>query len=316
MRGPQGLPKQIDLMWPTLQALDRLGGSASLHELTDRVAVDLGLTDAVLDVPHRDGPQTEFAYRAAWARTRLRRIEAVDNPSRGVWTITGKGRRLGSADAVRELDRGRQGSGNRSGPASRADLADGGGDDASADSPANEAWQAALLEILRGMKPDAFERLCQRLLREYGFTRVAVTGRTGDEGIDGTGVLRVNLISFHVNYQCKRYAGTVGPGSIRDFRGALVGRADKGLFITTGRFTAAAEREAVRGGTLAIDLIDGVELCGLLKDKGLGVVRRDRRAGHAGCGLLRCPLRSGARRTWRTNGRRVRVPKIDWTNGR
>ena len=270
MRGSQGLPKQVDLMWPTLQALERLGGSASLHELTDRVAVDLGLTDAMLDVPHRDGPQTEFAYRAAWARTRLRRIEAVDNPSRGVWTITGKGRRIGSAEAVKELDRGQQSGGNRGGSPSRADS--GGGGDVSADSSADESWQAALLEILRGMKPDAFERLCQRLLREYGFTRVAVTGRSGDEGIDGTGVLRVNLISFHVNYQCKRYAGTVGPGSIRDFRGALVGRADKGLFITTGRFTAAAEREAVRDGTLAIDLIDGVELCRLLKDKGLGVV--------------------------------------------
>ena len=122
------------------------------------------------------------------------------------------------------------------------------------------------------MKPDAFERLCQRLLREHGFTRVEVTGRSGDGGIDGTGVLRVNLLSFHVNYQCKRYAGTVGPGSIRDFRGALAGRADKGLFITTGRFTKDAEREAVRDGAMAIDLINGDELCGLLRDKALGVV--------------------------------------------
>ena len=66
-------------------------------------------------------------------------------------------------------------------------------------------------------------------------------------------------------------AGSVGPGSIRDFRGALAGRADKGLFITTGRFTREAEREAVRDGAMAIDLIDGVELCGLLREKGLGV---------------------------------------------
>lgn len=88
-----------------------------------------------------------------------------------------------------------------------------------------------------------------------------MTGRSGDGGIDGTGVLRVNLLSFHVNYQCKRYAGTVGPGSIRDFRGALAGRADKGLFITTGRFTREAEREAVRAGATAIDLIDGEQLC-------------------------------------------------------
>ena len=145
-------------------------------------------------------------------------------------------------------------------------------DDSADESSEEESWRAALLGILREMKPDAFERLCQRLLREHGFTRVEVTGRSGDGGIDGTGVLRVNLLSFHVNYQCKRYAGTVGPGSIRDFRGALAGRADKGLFITTGRFTKDAERGAIRDGAMAIDLINGDELCGLLRDKGLGVV--------------------------------------------
>ena len=71
-----------------------------------------------------------------------------------------------------------------------------------------------------------------------------MTARSGDGGIDGTGMLRVTLLSFHVSYECKRYAGTVGPGSIRDFGGALAGRADKGPLITTGRFT----REAEAGG--------------------------------------------------------------------
>ncbi len=206
-----------------------------------------------------------------WARTRLRRIGAVDNSARGVWTITAAGRRLGSADDVRERVR-RQQQEYRGGLRRRREEPDSAEDADRATE--EESWQAALLEILREMKPDAFERLCQRLLREHGFTRVEVTGRSGDGGIDGTGVLRVNLLSFHVSYQCKRYAGTVGPGSIRDFRGALAGRADKGLFITTGRFTKDAEREAVRDGAMAIDLIDGVELCGLLRDKGLGVVTR------------------------------------------
>ena len=273
MRHTAQMPKQVDLMWPTLRALDGLGGSASIHELDDRVSTDLGVTDAMLDVVHGDGPQTEFAYRCAWARTRLRRIGAVDNSARGVWTITEAGRRIGSADEVRELVR-RQRVEYRSGLRKAHEKPDNAEDEASGESgeSGEESWQAALLGILRDMRPDAFERLCQRLLREHGFTRVEVTGRSGDGGIDGTGVLRVNLLSFHVNYQCKRYAGTVGPGSIRDFRGALAGRADKGLFITTGRFTKEAEREAVRDGAMAIDLIDGVELCGLLRDKGLGVV--------------------------------------------
>ena len=163
-----------------------------------------------------------------------RRIGAVDNSARGVWTITEAGRRTESADQMREpvrRQREEYGSGLRKAH-EKPDNAEDTEDEASGES-GEESWQAALLGILREMKPDAFERLCQRLLREHGFTRVEVTGRSGDGGIDGTGVLRVNLLSFHVNYQCKRYAGTVGPGSIRDFRGALAGRAHKGLFITT-----------------------------------------------------------------------------------
>ena len=270
MRQPAEMPRPADLMWPTLRALERLGGSASIRELDDRVSTDLGLPEAILDVLHGDGPQTKFANRCGWARTLLRGIGAVDNSARGVWAITEAGRRIGSADEVRELVR-RQRRESHSGSSKAREELDN-ADDSADESSEEESWRAALLGILREMKPDAFERLCQRLLREHGFTRVEVTGRSGDGGIDGTGVLRVNLLSFHVNYQCKRYAGTVGPGSIRDFRGALAGRADKGLFITTGRFTKDAEREAVRDGAMAIDLINGDELCGLLRDKGLGVV--------------------------------------------
>lgn len=109
-------------------------------------------------------------------------------------------------------------------------------------------WNEQLLSVLLAMPPDAFERLCQRVLREAGFTKVEVTGRSGDGGIDGNGVLRVNLISFQVIFQCKRYSGSVGSSVVRDFRGAMVGRADKGLIMTTGRFTADARKEAIRDG--------------------------------------------------------------------
>ncbi|WP_207775467.1 restriction endonuclease [Thalassobacter stenotrophicus] len=129
---------------------------------------------------------------------------------------------------------------------------------------------STLLEI----EPDAFERLSQRLLRESGFTKVEVRGKTGDGGIDGVGVLRVNLVSFQVYFQCKRWKGSVGSREIRDFRGALQGRADKGLFITTGTFTAQASDEATRDGAIAIDLIDGERLCDLLKENGLGVTSK------------------------------------------
>lgn len=132
-------------------------------------------------------------------------------------------------------------------------------------------WNEQLLSVLLAMAPDAFERLCQRVLREAGFTKVEVTGRSGDGGIDGNGVLRVNLISFQVIFQCKRYSGSVGSSVVRDFRGAMVGRADKGLIMTTGRFTADARKEAIRDGAPAIDLVDGDDLCELLKSLKIGV---------------------------------------------
>jgi len=122
-----------------------------------------------------------------------------------------------------------------------------------------------------GMSPDAFERLARRLLREAGFDSATVTGRSGDGGIDGLGVYRLGLVSFPVFFQCKRYQGSVGPGAVRDFRGAMAGRGDKGLLITTGTFTADAKKEATRDGAPPIDLIDGDRLCELLKRYDLGV---------------------------------------------
>ncbi len=122
------------------------------------------------------------------------------------------------------------------------------------------------------MPPDAFERLVQRMLRESGFIQVKVTGRSGDGGVDGKGIMRLSgLLGFHVIFQCKRYRGSVGASQVRDFRGAMVGRADKALLITTGNFTKDAVREATRDGAPAIDLIDGELLVGKLQELGLGV---------------------------------------------
>lgn len=125
------------------------------------------------------------------------------------------------------------------------------------------------------MSPDAFERLTQRILRESGFIQVEVTGRTGDGGVDGRGIMQLGgMLSFRVIFQCKRYQGSVGAGQIRDFRGAMVGRAEKGLFITTGTFTPDARREATRDGAPPIDLVDGDQLIDILKKLELGVHSR------------------------------------------
>ena len=260
------VPSHIDLALPTLQAIKERGGSSSIDEICEAVANILELPPETLEIPHGTGSQSEFEYRAGWARTYLKMIGAVENSSRGVWSITAHGRSINSETKIRELFR-EVGRKSRRKPSRSADSADHFDNDAEG----SDSWEGHLLDTLAEMPPDAFERLCQRVLRESGFTKVEVTGKSGDGGIDGMGVLRVNLISFQVVFQCKRYAGTVGSGQIRDFRGAMVGRADKGLLLTTGRFSLSASQEAVRDGAPAIDLVDGTEFCHLLKSLKLGV---------------------------------------------
>ncbi|MRS05512.1 restriction endonuclease, partial [bacterium] len=120
--------------------------------------------------------------------------------------------------------------------------------------------------------PEQFERLSQRLLRELGFVNVEVTGKSGDGGIDGKGVIKIGgVLSFHVVFQSKRFKGSVSPALIRDFRGAMIGRADKGLFITTGAFTNEARKESQRDGAPPLDLIDGYQLAEKLKELKLGI---------------------------------------------
>ncbi len=135
-----------------------------------------------------------------------------------------------------------------------------------------ESEENQLLLVLKGLSASGFEQVCKLLLIESGFKKVKVTGRSGDGGIDGEGVLEINpLLSFKVIFQCKRYKGSVGSAAIRDFRGAMVGRADKGIFITTGFFTRDANDEACRNGAHPIELVDGEKLVNMFERLGLGV---------------------------------------------
>ncbi|MEI7465477.1 MAG: restriction endonuclease [Burkholderiales bacterium] len=260
-------------MQPLLDAMQALGGSASIEELDTKVAEIEKLPEEVLGQlhdPERGGGKSEVAYRLAWARTYLRKFGLLENSSRGVWALTEAGRKTTKVDAaevirfVRELD-GREAVANAA-PAV-ADL------DITGPDPEAEGWRQELATVLTtALTPDAFERLAQRLLRESGFISVEVLGRSGDGGIDGKGIARIHgLMSFHIFFQCKRYTRPITPSEIRDFRGAMTGRADKGLFITTSSFTAAAVREATRDGAPPIDLINGEELANKLKELGLGV---------------------------------------------
>jgi restriction system protein len=252
------------MMNPLLAALRELGGSATIEEMRDKVAEIMGLSDEQIELLHdpEKGSQTAVEYRLAWTRTYLKKYGLLENSSRGVWALTPKGRQIGKVNSkqvrryVQDLSR----------------KTTGDADDVEEEVSEELSWRDELLRTLLNIDPSAFERLTQRLLRESGFVQVEVTGRTGDGGIDGKGIMRLGgLLSFHVIFQCKRYSGTVSVSHVRDFRGAMVGRADKGLLITTGTFTRDAEREAVRDGAPAIDLIDGEQLIDKLKALGLGV---------------------------------------------
>ncbi|PVX30224.1 restriction endonuclease [Sphingomonas pokkalii] len=262
------LPKHDDLMLPTLQVLAALGGSGSNDEIAEALMAKLGLSEAQMGVLYPKTGLPILPDRMTWARSYLKFPGFVENPKRGVWVLTEEGRVAAAWDdaAVRKAVAKAYAERHARKKAVEAEAPE--AEDAEA---AEAEWTDQMLAVLRAMDPIAFERLCQRLLRESGFVKVEVTGRSGDGGIDGTGVLRMNLISFQVLFQCKRYAGSVSSPTVRDFRGAMQGRADKGLILTTGSFTLDAEREARRDGAPAIDLIDGRTLCQLLKDARLGV---------------------------------------------
>ena len=267
-----------DLLNPTLQALHELGGSASNNEIHDKAVTILGLSDEQIALPHKTGQSspTKITYELGWARTWLKRYGLLENSSRGVWALTAKGQATTEVDPIevdlvvkeqiRQEKKFKEGAGDADSDDSDDMLPE---EDESA---ADGAWRDRLLATLTNMHPSAFERLCQRILRESGFLQVEVTGRSGDGGIDGIGVVRIGgFLSFRVLFQCKRYKGSIGAGTVRDFRGAMIGRTDKGLIVTTGNFTPAAVREATRDGAPEIDLIDGEQLMDKLKELALGV---------------------------------------------
>lgn len=258
---------------PVISALRELGGSAKPDEVSEIIARDLSLPDSVLDAMNSSGvPQ--FYNDVAWARFYLAKDGYIDSSRHGVWTLTEKGRSEPPLDdqGLTDLIRRVQASNSRA-KTSLGVIVPQGEEASEETSPESEGdYRQELGALLRDLPPEGFERLCQRLLRESGFEQVSVTGRSGDGGIDGVGTLEVNpFVSFRVLFQCKRFAGSVGPAVVRDFRGAMQGRAEKGIILTTGTFSADAKREAVREGVPPIELVDGQRLIQMFEQLQLGL---------------------------------------------
>jgi restriction system protein len=259
------IPQYNEMFNPVLQALHELGGSGSIEEINNRVIELQNYSADIVNVLHGKGPTTEIEYRLAWARTYLKKYGLLENSNRGIWAISN------DKNDVKEINQKDVVDFVHSLLKDKKDKAI--DDTVIEDSEVeNKTWQEELMELLLAMSPSAFERLIQRILRESGFTQVEVTGKTGDGGIDGKGIFKIaGLISFNVLFQCKRWQNSVAASDIRDFRGALQGRADKGLFATTGSFTRDAIKEASRDGATPIDLLDGEALTNKIKELKLGL---------------------------------------------
>ena len=256
------------MILPTLEALQTLGGSGSNQEIYEKVVELLNIPDHILEISHGSTSQSEVEYRLGWSRTYLKKYGLLENSSRGIWSLVSKSIDIDDLDEkeivrkVRDQDNSQDISPNPVNDIQTLEILE----------EEEASWHQQIHKKLLSLEQSAFERLTHRLLRESGFIQVQVTGKSGDGGIDGVGIARINgFLSFHVLFQCKRYQSSVSASQIRDFRGAMQGRTDKGLFVTTGTFTRDAMKEATRDGAPPIDLIDGEELVQRLKELGLGV---------------------------------------------
>lgn len=264
-------PQFLRFCIPVVDVLKELDGSGRPKEVTDAVLERLHIPESAQAQTLKSG-NSRLRNQVGWARFYLAKTGWIDDSRRGVWALTEKGRteQLSQSD-LSQIHRDVQATfSNKEGkpivPDDEADVLP------PSDSSTEGGTQTSLLDVLKTLSPAGFERIAQRLLRESGFERVVVTGKSGDGGIDGHGILQINaFVSFTVLFQCKRYAGSVSASQIRDFRGAMQGRADKGIVITTGTFTTEATKEARRDGAPPIELVDGETLVQLFEKLELGV---------------------------------------------
>jgi restriction system protein len=266
----------VKWMGPLLDCLRALGGSAKPREISDWIADTLNIPDEKREATLKSGGE-RFHNQVAWARQYLIWEGLLDGSRRGIWTLTDKGWKIhlteedGHNIFKKWVD---IHAASRRAAAAEVEERPKITDEEMA-VPPEEAEDEELLTVLRSLPPGGFERVCQRLLRESGFEKVIVTGKSHDEGIDGIGVLQINpFVSFKVLFQCKKYRGSVSRAAVGDFRNAMIGRADKGIMMTTGTFTAAATQEANREGAPPVELVDGQKLIAMFQAAKLGVKPR------------------------------------------
>jgi restriction system protein len=271
---PKG-PKFVRYFQPVIDVLKEKGGSATPQEVYEAIADQYDISEEDLSAQLKNG-SSKFQNQVAWARFYLVKAGLVDSSKKGVWTLTPAGQRASlSHDEAYKIFKhihSKWAGANRK-PKKSKDKPVTEEDDATESDASGNDHREELMQTILDLPPAGFEKLCQRLLRESGFSSVTVTGKSGDGGIDGNGVLQVNpFVSFRVLFQSKKYKDTsVTASQVRDFRGAMMGRADKGIILSTGTFTRGAKAEATRDGVHPIELVDGEALIDLFEKLELGL---------------------------------------------
>jgi restriction system protein len=272
VKKPKG-PEFVRFFRPILSILRESGATGTPAEIVDRSIEIAGISEQEQQAVNKNG-QSRIRNQVHWARQYLVWAGLLDSSRRGIWSLTEKGRladlsKFDPLDVFKTVQKDKKKVDIEKQSIDKHD---------SARAPDDEELiphRVRVLEIIRSLPPEGFERLSQRLLRESGFQHVSVTGRTGDGGIDGIGTLQMNpFVSFNVLFQCKRYKGAVTPSQVRDFRGAMMGRADKGIIISTGTFTLEAKKEARRDGVPPIELVDGEALVDMFEKLEVGLIPR------------------------------------------
>ena len=262
------LPMHVKFFLPIISALKKLGGSGTITEVKDTLIEILNIPEEKLEEKYKSGV-SKIDNQINWSKVYLTRGGLIDISDQNIWSLTEKSLKseLSNEDVLLIFKQIHSGFVAQRGKSKKTK------------SPVDieppleiQPHKEELMSILQALPPDGFERLCQRLLRASGFSKVVVTGKSGDGGIDGEGILEINpLVSLKVIFQAKRYKGAVSSSQIRDFRGAMQGRAEKGIFITTGRFTQEAKNEALREGAPPIELVDANKLTVLFEQRKLGL---------------------------------------------
>lgn len=268
-------PTFVQWFGPLLDALRELGGSATPKEAVDAVGRICKVPQSQREEVLKTGME-RFANQVYWARQYLVWAGLIQKERRGVWTLTPQGTatHLSAEQSLeiflREQQKHTKARKTKSPEGTaKADIAVEPEDSEQSD---EDQEFERFIAVLQSLSASGFERLCLRLLRVAGFDRLEVTGRANDGGVDGVGVLQVNdLVSFNVVFQCKKWVAPVPPKEIRDLRGAMAGRADKAIFLTTSHFSQNAKDEAIRPGADPVELVDGEKLYEMFRKYELGL---------------------------------------------